>query len=409
MESEPTEDGDLDFTDHDRQETTDDDADQIEADDREEVDDGEPEQPDSAEEEDLDLDLDSNDGQDGDESGSEPEEDQTETDEPEEQPSEVETELEEYECPCPEGRCCYNCEFLVGMACADAGWEYQCSPGGVGSCNANYETRQLFQICSGSSPECDGPVVTGSGWVVIDQCKSYEQCTLDGCVEARETCCECQSGPCCDGCRFKNTDSVCRTIEEEQGCPWGNDPGDDIGVRGIYQYCSGGTSECNGNIVEQDWELAWDCWDETHCTHGYCMVNECQVNIDCGMGAPFYCRNGVCEYHEEKCQGGACPDANTYCNTLYTICLPKVGPCRDDADCVGNPAGGACDPAMQKCRGATGCLPEINNCYSGTECRHLDEFLGYKGDYCVNCDNDSECYPGLRCEKRTLYPEVCVP
>jgi len=321
---------------------------------------------------------------------------------------------EEAPCVCElgDGSCCDGCHLkLAGVLCGyQVDIEERCFPE-EGLCDASREQQIIDRVCSGNSAACDGPLIPRNAWYVIEECGEDEICETAECQSAPETCCNCQEGPCCSGsCRFDSSEKICESVGFEISCPWGNDPGSDVGYRGNFKYCSGDSSECSGTTVQQDWTIYTACPEDHSCKDGWCVGLECEYHLECPE--EFYCRRGQCTHHENPCMQipvGFCEDATLFCNEFYAECLSLQDPCESPEDCNNHPAGETCDPIMKKCRGLTNCLPSINNCYQGTACQHLNEPFGFQGDYCVNCRGNSDCYPGLHCEQRILYPDVCVP
>jgi len=84
---------------------------------------------------------------------------------------------------------------------------------------------------------------------------------------------ECLSGPCCDSGSFRSSRHVCDDeYQTEYGCPWGDSPGEDAGVRYKLRYCSGTSSDCDGVISDwTDWEVYEDCYDNEYCEGGECI------------------------------------------------------------------------------------------------------------------------------------------
>lgn len=176
--------------------------------------------------------------------------------------------------------------------------------------------------------------------------------------------CECSSGACCDGCHYKNSNTICSTYGDKS-CAQGTDCGSSIYYRYCKQYCSGSSSNCDGNIncdsyslwstcgqyfqcketgdltavcensyavncppacYDECAKLGYDqgqcrvstnpitpnCWDTITCwfnEHYYSGTNHCQVNANGSPGSLPYC---MC-YDIEDC----CPTTNK-CNQYCT-------------------------------------------------------------------------------------------
>lgn len=78
--------------------------------------------------------------------------------------------------------------------------------------------------------------------------------------------CRCETGACCDGCNFLGADTVCdESVDEETGCPWGEEPGSDVGRRVLRRYCPGESADCDGAEVWTEWEIVEDCTIDQFC------------------------------------------------------------------------------------------------------------------------------------------------
>ncbi len=317
---------------------------------------------------------------------------------------------------CSSGGCCEDGWTLpAGVLCNDRVDNlYRCMEDYT--CQGRREHKVLRQFCSGTSPSCDGPIIPSDEWLLSHiECQGSQYC-LDGeCVDAPETCCECDDddGPCCYQCRFIGGEDdyypnkECEFLGYEFSCEDSED-NERVFFRRQVRHCTGESALCNAEPEWSPWGFYQECFGETFCYGEYCIPYECQWQTQCN-GPNHYCRDGYCTYTDfEECLWDPCAEG-TYCHPEFLHCFPEDIACENDLDCQGNPVGGSCDTESNHCYSTPHCDVEIDNCRSGTECRHLDELLGYEGDYCTGCEEDSDCYPGLHCEKRLILPDVCVP
>lgn len=131
--------------------------------------------------------------------------------------------------------------------------------------------------------ECDGNSLDGASC----QSQGYDQgslrCTPDCRFDVSECGnCACDTGVCCDGCDFLPASTVCETDADiEYFCPWGQDAGQDVGIRTRDQYCSGDVSSCNGSYGPWTSPTVVDnCSDDEVCQTGDPTCNPCQESFD---------------------------------------------------------------------------------------------------------------------------------
>ena len=84
--------------------------------------------------------------------------------------------------------------------------------------------------------------------------------------------CECTSGPCCDGCYFRPSSSICDAWPE-YSCAWGTGCGSDVGINTYTKFCSGGNAGCDGSVIESGWTVAYPCSEWQVCTGSSCACN----------------------------------------------------------------------------------------------------------------------------------------
>ena len=180
--------------------------------------------------------------------------------------------------------------------------------------------------------------------------------------------CECTSGPCCDGCHYKNTSSVCNTeTQQEYGCPWGSACGSDVGqrIKTRNQYCSGYSASCTG---------AWSLWTGLS---NWTLVDSCSTNETCFYG------NSTCQ-PKSGCGGSSyilhyakrCYDSDLYWYDSNSVRQDKYRDCEDTNECtVDSCFNNQCQNEL-RCDGAT--------CAKGS------------ADYCNTCDycGDGSCNCG---------------
>ncbi len=118
--------------------------------------------------------------------------------------------------------------------------------------------------------------------------------------------CDCNSGPCCDGCHFYNKSHLCAKDVFQQSCCDNTLSGSLLKVRKRTRKCSGKASVCDGVFTWGDWvDAGKDRW-------GYCSEKgrscdiECTKDSDCGATNTQkgdYCIRGVIfhDYIEYKC------------------------------------------------------------------------------------------------------------
>ena len=181
-------------------------------------------------------------------------------------------------------------ETLVS-AKGDSGYCGDRKSHGCSLCDHNDYDCNYNSECSGSL-ECMGSFIC-LGWE-CGCCKSDEEWNKDKNIcEGR---CECSSGPCCDGCHYKTSSTVCNSHisgTDQYKCD-GNCLDQDILTRYQKQYCSGTSSSCTGtkewvqynykNCVSSQYCSGLTSWDtnsrtcvNAQCTSGPCCDTTCGV------------------------------------------------------------------------------------------------------------------------------------
>ena len=312
---------------------------------------------------------------------------------------------------CSSGACCdaeTHSFKLSGTVCAEnVGEEFGCQNSQL--CGDDYGRRPRHRTCSGYNASCDGPEVYGE-WEILANCPSHQNCSaqIHGCIDDDLCSCNCSSGPCCDGCHYLPSYTVCQdNLDQEIGCPWGHEAGSDTGVRIKQQYCTGSDEECTGVVKFSDWNMGQDCEETEACDNGECINTEpCQSDTDCPES--YYCRNGDCKEHVFPCAtDDDCPHDldNYFCNTLYGECI-ALDPCGSSDDCHDHPDGPNCDSQHHFCYGAN-CNPDSNNCRPGMFCILATLYVD-NGYYCLGCENNDNCSDGMTCRNRPWLSNACV-
>jgi hypothetical protein len=216
---------------------------------------------------------------------------------------------------------------------------------------------------------------------LVEECGLNEVCSNGECKKE----CECFSGPCCDGCHYKSSSSVCDVkIETQYGCPWGTGCSADVGkrTRSKFRYCSGNSSACNGRWGEwsswTSWRIADYCSINEICKPGY---RKCQYSSNCTQLTPSYIK-----HYKKSCVGSSLWwfDSNGIRQEKYRDCIDE-NTCTQDS-CKN----GKCVFDL-KCDGSTCLIGSIDYCQS---CEHC-------GDGICNC-NETNCSCPQDCKIKGL-------
>lgn len=183
------------------------------------------------------------------------------------------------------------------------------------------------------------------------------------------------------------------------GCPATDQPTDDGGT--AEPECTS-RADCEGGLVCSS--EAQRC---TECdTPGQCLLREtcsvetrrcvfregwggeCATNDQCQAGQ--WCSQGLCQDRSQvnlcpSGQNGECP-AGDRCNTINTVCEEDLG-CAENLDCS---AAEICNTGLHAC--VPRCTVDTQNDVCGAGERCVNEM-------CVQCAADSDCGPGLVCDK----------
>ncbi len=305
---------------------------------------------------------------------------------------------------CSNGNCTYNCVYDSGceqqpsnhLSCYnnDVWWfnslgqllsKYQecgddfCESWGEKYCVGNkvYQQRTCYDRgCTGAA--CYSTSYKDTH--LVEECASDETCVNGKCKKE----CECSSGPCCDGCHYKSSATICDVeVQTQYGCPWGIGCGADVAKRtkSRFRYCSGDSAQCTGRWSEwgnwTNWLVVDYCTSSEVCRVG---ARKCQYNSACVQKPvppkpPYY-------IHYTK----ACYDNDLYWYDSNGIRQEKYRDCEDKNECT-------LDSCLNsKCTNELYC--DGSTCLIGSE------------DYCTSCEH---CGDGIcNCEENICNcPQDC--
>ncbi|USN45242.1 MAG: hypothetical protein H6502_04260 [Candidatus Woesearchaeota archaeon] len=147
---------------------------------------------------------------------------------------------------------------------------------------------------------------------------------------------QCTGGPCCDANGFfRPSNYVCGTSSYTYQCPWGegqSNPGFDVGVQHINQYCSGVNEQCSGSTSWTPWTVYDDCSSNEYCVESSSTWATCQ---SCGQHTNQQCFNNDlfwfdnCQNREElvqDCGEDSIGDwGEPYCQDNVTLVHDRTG------------------------------------------------------------------------------------
>jgi len=293
---------------------------------------------------------------------------------------------------CSNGTCTYTCSYdssceisqnYLGCYNDDVWWyspqgslltKYQecgddyCSNWGSRYCVGNkvYQQRTCYNKgCSNGA--CYSISYTDTK--LVRECGPNQTCQNGQCVSE----CECSSGPCCDGCHYKPSTTICDVeVQTQYGCPWGLGCGADVGKRtkSRFRYCTGDSSQCTGRW--SDWGN-WTTWlVADYCTTSeVCRVGQqkCQYNSSCVRPTPP-------PYIIHYTKG--CYDNDLYWFDSNGARQDKYRDCEDKNECTLDLCiNGRCQNEL-KCDGSTCIIGSADYCQS---CNHC-------GDGICNCEEN---------------------
>lgn len=218
---------------------------------------------------------------------------------------------------------------------------------------------------------------------LIQTCGANQTCQNGQC--SNQTAYECSTGPCCDGRYYKLATTSCNfEIQTEYGCPWGSILGADVGkrTRTRLQYCSGTSSQCNGNLG--DW-LTWTNWIiSDYCSNNeFCVAGNSQCQTRTTTVQPL--SSSYIKYFSKSC----------YDNDLYWVDSrgerqDKYQECSDNNECTLD------ECQNQKCVNELKC--DGTTCKTGSEeycksCNHCGDGICNCGETVSSCASD--CKSGI--------------
>jgi N-acetylmuramoyl-L-alanine amidase len=174
----------------------------------------------------------------------------------------------------------------------------KCAKGG-GDCNdmdSNVHPNGN-ETCNGQDDDCNGQV-DGMTKACSTSCsQGIETClngSYQGCTAKQP---ECNAGPCCDGCSFIGSSTMCGSSAYETRTICSGTCGGTIRLEERWQYCTGSSSSCGTSNLK---------WLDKGAVQTCAGAALCQVS-----GA-----NASCKTCTAGCSGGACNSQPT-----YTICI----------------------------------------------------------------------------------------
>jgi len=181
----------------------------------------------------------------------------------------------------------------------------ECSQTGLKKCSDN-----SYQICGNYDED------NCLEWGSIINCPANTVCQNGSCISAPIV--QCTSGPCCDTLTktFRPSTYKCQeNASTEYGCPWGNEIQGKAGSRINDRYCSGSSSNCDGDLKGGEWIVRNQCTVYEACQNGVC-VPACEDGTpygQCSINKPRHCdliRFGTKDenYLANKCNICGCPE-----------------------------------------------------------------------------------------------------
>ena len=131
------------------------------------------------------------------------------------------------------------------------------------------------------TPRCAGREC-GNNWCggrCDPGCQPERRCSALGRCEAGGEDCECQQGPCCDGCDLRRDYWTCENgVDVEYRCD-GSECGSDAQRRFRLRRCSGASASCDGDLVWGAWNDIDDCSPDEACradaSGASCVSGQC--------------------------------------------------------------------------------------------------------------------------------------
>ena len=181
-------------------------------------------------------------------------------------------------------RCIIDTSFAqlgICQNCTPNAYE-QCSSGDLYHFDSCNQIGPLAESCDDNNPctqdSCGGAACQHSPVPDGTSCGNDMMCQGGSCLGEQG----CRGGPCCDAGELRPASYVCvQGIDEEYGCPWGTDPGEDVGVRTRDRHCSGSGTQCDGAYgAWSSWDVADACTSDEVCAPGdaTCNLAPCQAS-----------------------------------------------------------------------------------------------------------------------------------
>jgi iron(II)-dependent oxidoreductase len=177
--------------------------------------------------------------------------------------------------------------------------------------------------------------------------------------------CDCASGPCCDGCHFRPSTTVCATAAESTAVCSGSGCGADVREIVSDRHCPGEASTCSGELVARPSTLKEDCPIYRTCSEiggAHCVQSDTCADALCpGMmvvpeGAFYMGCNATlddqCDAKEKPQHPVAVP---TFCIDIFEVTRADYAGCGacstpgTGGDCVWGQAGAGYDAHPVNC------------------------------------------------------------
>lgn len=250
------------------------------------------------------------------------------------------------ESQCESGPCCDDGHYASSSTpCSETPQRGECRCSDS-DCGADVECRTQHRFCTGMSAECTDYHLEWEDWSLVESCSPDQACEVRGdigyCLDCENGCergecieqaAECESGPCCDDGSLRPASHVCSN-ERSYRCD-GTGCGANAQERAITRHCSGTSSTCSGDIINEAWTTIESCFSDDLCSASAygascqdcpygCLQDfdgtdgECAVPVESGLAEPgsiCSCDSdcGSVNGHRGACIGGTCiivPDGN---------------------------------------------------------------------------------------------------
>lgn len=291
------------------------------------------------------------------------------------------------------------CDFCEGSSgtdtCRDMKYLYEYYMDCYWCDEVKYKTRKCpasYQCNNGACVSCtdndnDGFCDSFEDWCTGDygDCVGCDKPSCSVCTEP-----ECPEYPNMAAPYCKNSDSTkqCGADEYEHGCPWGTQPGSDIGRRWVDYHCDG-YGVCKD--YPGSWEVYDDCSTSEHCecSGDNCICKDntpsCADNDGDGYGIGTSCQGPDCNDNNANIHPGAtetCNNIDDDCDGQKDEGLSQTQSCGSGA-CLGTKSR-TCNNGIWS--SWSSCSTDGNVCgtqdcgYLDTDCRDYHD----KTRYCTN-------------------------